>query len=167
MRRLWSVAFVLGALFASLLLMGAASGIRGGADVVRAGRLEIVDADGSVRAELDVEPGGGPSLDLYDAGGVKRLRLNLVDDSIPRLTFFDEKGRTRELLGVSADGAAVKLFDEQGTMRVILGLYIDGTCGVALMDEKGEVRAGLVADALGDPSLDLFDQAGTAIFSIP
>jgi hypothetical protein len=153
----------------ALVLSGASgdTGEPGVVDVVRAHAVEIVDADNAVRASLDFSDQTGPSLALFDGAGTVRARFFIFEDQIPRLIFCDPEGRTRELLGVSSDGSAVKLFDPDGNMRAIFGLYMDGSGGMALMDSGGGLRLGAAADGDGNPSIDLIDGGGNSIFNIP
>ncbi|MFH1675537.1 MAG: hypothetical protein ABIC40_00835 [bacterium] len=149
-----SVVIISSIVFAMIILAGAP--VR--QNVVRTERLEIVDSNGNVRAELDSKSGEGPTLNLIDPNDICRVRLNIVDDKIPRLTFFDKQGRPRELLGVSSDGAAVKLFDQNGIMRAIFGLYDDGSNGVVLSDENGVPSGAFCSDSDGNAALKILKE---------
>jgi hypothetical protein len=91
----------------------AASGIP---EIVRARAIELVDAQGQPRAQLDVEPSGE---------AVFRLR--------------DPKGRIRVKLGASADGSGLLLLD-QSTAPAIQMLANDSGTSVMLADKSGQRR---------------------------
>lgn len=77
-------------------------------DVVRAQRVEVVDAQGRVRATLEARE-AGPVLHLLDASGV--ARASLADD---------------------VEGTALYLRDGEGTTRVGVAQFAHGGGGFAL-----------------------------------
>jgi hypothetical protein len=63
------------------------------AEVVKARRLEMVDAAGNRRAVLSVLPDGNMALLLSDAAGNLRATLNLAPDGSPGLALGNARGR--------------------------------------------------------------------------
>lgn len=64
-------------------------------DIIRTRRLELVDAEGHVRAELTVGEDGRPGLGLLDKEGQVRARLVLGGDGVPMLTLWGKTGTLR------------------------------------------------------------------------
>ncbi len=166
-RRLTIAICIFSAVFAAIIVAGAADNRPQAGDMLRVSGLEVLDESGQVRARLDVDKREGPGLALFDSNGTLRQRFYIAYDSIPRLAFFDRDGTLRELMGVSLDGAAVKLFDESATMRAIMGLYMDGSTGLVLLDESSRVRAGVCLDENGEPSIELFNDKGESVYAAP
>jgi hypothetical protein len=140
-------------------------------DNVKTKSVEIVDNAGRTRALLNTGSDGGPCLALLDEAGIVRGRFYLYQDinsaEIPRLVLYDEMGRTREMVGVSMDGSAVKLFDLDGNIRAIMGLSTDNNGGLVLMDKDGHARAAMGTKPDGTPSFDLFNEMNQRLFSAP
>jgi len=132
------------------------------AQVVRAQRFEVVDAEGRVRVLLSMGPDGQvPSLTLHDEKGDIRACLWTHPDGSTSLTLCDEKGATRASLSTHTDGSPIlMLHDEKGATRASLGTHPDGRPILMLHDEKGEVRASLWTPPHGSPSLSLHDTKG-------
>jgi hypothetical protein len=62
---------------------------QGGAPILRGRAIELVDADGRVRAQLNVEPDGEAVFRIRDAAGIIRVKLG-AGDSGSGLTLIDE-----------------------------------------------------------------------------
>lgn len=154
-------------MLATLLLTGAARPEDKKSKLIQTRALEVIDETGMCRIRMGISDDTSPELVLYDSNGVGRIRLLIHEDQIPRLAFFDDWGRLRELLGVSPDGAAVKLFDQEGNMRSIMGLYQDGSTGFSVLDTDGIVRGGIVSDPSGNASFSIFDKFKNTLFSVP
>ena len=121
-------------------LAGKATGPVSGAEVVRAQRFELVNAEGEVLAVLGLGAAGRPGLTLWDEKGEGRAALSLGPGGRPAIMLYDEKGELRAVLGLVRDGGpAIELFDEKGETRATLALLADGTPALSLSDEKGEV----------------------------
>jgi len=58
-------------------------------DVLRVRRLEVVDAQGTVRIVLTVHPDGTPALEFYDVQKRLRIALAMPPDEAPALWFYD------------------------------------------------------------------------------
>lgn len=86
-------------------------------EVLRARRMEVVDAAGRVRIALTVLPDGSAALALGDAAGQGRITFNVAPDGSAGLGFQDAAGRSRILLGVAPDGSpGLALGDAAGRM---------------------------------------------------
>ncbi len=93
---------LLGALLI-LTLMGASTQKNGNvAEVIRAQRFVLIDADGQTRGELTVEKEWS-GLRLKDANGRVRALLAIESEG-PVLELWDEKGKARTTLGVGRKG---------------------------------------------------------------
>ncbi|GMV07977.1 MAG: hypothetical protein AMXMBFR53_42520 [Gemmatimonadota bacterium] len=110
-------------------------------DVVRAHRVEVVDAQGRVRAVLDARE-EGPSLRLMDASGV--ARASLADD---------------------AEGTALYLRDGEGTTRVGVAQFAHGGGGFAL--HGPEARGAAVLYLKGEGSLTFYGAEGGVAARFP
>lgn len=91
----------------------------------------------------------GTSLKLLDAQGKVRILMSPASG----LSFLDERGKARAILGVDGDGPGLVLYGE--TSRAILNLNHDGPA-LAFTGAKGTLRAifALVPDG---PGLVLYD----------
>ena len=116
--------------------------------MVRAERLEIVDAKGNPRVVMDILEDGRPSLILLDEQGVFRSWMFLSQDGSPhlvlvdnpRLVLMDKNNQVRvaQLLDGN-DQPVLSLRDLAGTVRSELSLGEDGTPIARLYDADGEV----------------------------
>lgn len=107
-------------------------------EVLRARRIEVVDAAGRPRIGLVVTPEGSSGLALWDAAGQMCTMLAAGPDGTPFLSFWDAA--------------------ERG--RILLGFRPDGTVGLSLGDDAERTRIRLVVDPDGTPELSLLDAAG-------
>ena len=73
------------------------------ADVIRARRIELVDAQGIVRAALAVHADGTAGVDLSDAEGRVHASLTLDAGGVPRLNLLGKTGEVRAALGFGPD----------------------------------------------------------------
>jgi hypothetical protein len=72
-------------------------------EAVQVQRLELVDAQGQVRACLALDKDGLPGLTLSDAEGHARASLTLGREGIPRLILLSKTGSVRAALGFGTD----------------------------------------------------------------
>ena len=103
---------------------------------LRAGAGRLVDAQGRVRGEMSLTP-GGPMLCFYDESGAARAKLMLSADG-PGLTLADEKGHTRAWLGFTKEALRIGFADEDGNSRVFVGVMKSGPVA-KIYDEKQKV----------------------------
>ncbi len=165
-RLLAAVGLVAGAVALVWVVVGAGCNTQGGKvpTVIRAGRFQLVDENGSDRAVLTVDK-DGPSLTLLDENGNDRALLYMFREDEPGLLLLDENGKTRARLHVDKDVPGLDLLDENG--QPCAGLYVDEDVpALALADENGNDRAVLTVDKDG-PSLTLLDENGEAIWQAP
>jgi hypothetical protein len=73
-------------------------------EVLRARRIEVVDAAGRMRIGLGVRSDGLPGLTLRDAAGRVRVGLVVLPEGTG-LNLSDAAGRTRATLAVHPDGS--------------------------------------------------------------
>jgi hypothetical protein len=153
-------------------------------DVVQAGRFEVVDAAGRVRATLgvsaeegkarlvlfdaagkgdawlEVSPHGSPSLMLFDPIGMGHAALEAVLPGNPNLTLSDAAGQ-RAVLTVLPNGIPrLVLFDAAEKQRAALEVRPDGSPNLELYDAAWKSRVHLGMQKDGKPSLELADKAG-------
>lgn len=69
------------------------------AEVMRARRIELVDAEGNVRGALDLDESGNPRVCLCDKEGHVRAGLRLDSDGMPHLCSLAASGSTTADLG--------------------------------------------------------------------
>jgi hypothetical protein len=60
---------------------------------IQAKAIELADAEGRVRALLDLRPDGSPYLEMRDAAGRVRLVIGLDASGAPSVRFRDEEGK--------------------------------------------------------------------------
>ena len=96
----------------------------GATEVVRAQRLEVVDAGGKLRGWLGVDDDGSATLSLKSESGKAVAQLRVASDGSPALGGFQRDGaRPRAWLGVSEQGAGgLVLFDREGEPRLDLSV---------------------------------------------
>ncbi len=111
------------------------------ASSIRATRISLVDAAGSVRAEIRMDSGG------------------------PALHLFDETGRIRASLQHDGEGTALYLRDPDGDIRVGAAQFAHGGGGLALHGPNN--RGGAVMYYRDGGSLSFFDTAGTVVLRLP
>jgi len=126
------------------------------AEVVRARRFELVDADGKERAVLRIAAEGTPMLVLWDNNGKVSAGLGLGPDGSPNLALVDANGKGSVLLSSSS----LVLFDGNRRYRVTLGLTSNNAPSLSFWGEKGEARAVLSLNPDSGPSLELYDEKG-------
>lgn len=98
--------------------MMVAAQFNAGADVIRAGRVEIMRGD-RVLAALDADERGG-ALHLYNTTGWENLTLRSAEDGDGLLVLRDRSGAQRLALRSTARGGQVMLFtDDEDAARVI------------------------------------------------
>ncbi|HKJ02457.1 MAG TPA: hypothetical protein VJ997_08380 [Longimicrobiales bacterium] len=124
-----------GVLVAALVVLGGALGWRRvTAEVVRADRIEVVDAQGRARIVLAAGE-AGPTVEVRDAAGVARATL-----------------------GDDAEGTALYLRDGDGTTRVGVAQFAHGGGGFAL--HGPEAKGAAVLYLKGDGSLTFYGANG-------
>lgn len=109
---------------ATLLLAAAlaAQAVRASADpppgIVRARAIELVDEDGRVRAQLNVEAGGEAVLRLRDSKGEIRVKLGAGGDG-SGLLLLDGSTEPGIHMLANTSGTSVSLTSRNGQRRVI------------------------------------------------
>jgi hypothetical protein len=83
-------------------------------EVVSAGRIRLLDANGRTRAELALSPDGGPGLFFYDTKGRNRLVLGLYSPAESEYPFVVLNDTHNEAAGI------FRLFGGQETPVVVL-----------------------------------------------
>ncbi len=126
---------------------------RAGAKRILASEVNLVDADGKVRAQLGFRQVQGvlqPGLFLYGPDGKERVGLTLLGaNDRPALALSDANGDTRIWLGLNAKGAPqAVLYDAGRHLRAALGaITLQGPGGprklpvssMILSDENGKL----------------------------
>jgi hypothetical protein len=97
-------------------------------DVVKARRLEIVNALGSCVISLDCWDDGKPFIRLYDVDGRERLVFSLNHRDQPQIGLLTPEGATIVGIGVNDDlGCGLNLFDTNGILKIVIAVTSDGT----------------------------------------
>jgi hypothetical protein len=165
-------------------------------EILRARRIEVVDAVGRTRIILAVFPEGpadpgGPRLVLGDAEGRARIILAVFPEGPvggPRLFLSDVERRVRISLGVPSDGPSFSLSDAEGRTRIGLDVLrersfagvIVGGPSITLNDAERWPRISLRVHPDGSPHINLqvpsdglsgllriFDDVGRVLFRAP
>jgi hypothetical protein len=152
------VAFALGAL-ASPPVSRAAPGQQAPAPVVRAQRFELVDAQGTVRAQLGVLERDVIGLAVLEPGGQPRAVIGLESDGTAGVLVADPSGQPRVGLGVDRNSSAgLRLHTAQGNSTT-LSAEPDGSSGLTLADATG-LRTGLILTTDARPGWFFRDPTG-------
>ena len=124
---------------------------------IKAQSVSIVDANGTVRLAL-----GAPVPDPIIEGkqGKRRSPANGI-------IFSDAAGNEHGGMAMLDDGSMNLCFDDAKTERNCLFLMPKMGNGVALMDSNGANRAMLYLDTTGAPHLQIRDEKGKALVSLP
>ena len=124
-----------------------------GGDVVTASQVNIVDADGRLRAVLSGgDARGVTSLTFYGPDGVTRGTLGMEADGAPGLRFMDPAGAVQLAASVSAADALVTV-GEQGARGALFGSL--GGTPVLGLSHAGQARMQLELGPTGQPNLSL------------
>jgi hypothetical protein len=119
-------ALVLGHLGSPLIASAAAS-----QDMISAGRIRMVDANGRTRAELAMSPDGGPGMFFYDSKGRNRLVLGLYSPAESEYPFVVLNDTHNEAAGIfrlfGGQETPVVVLKNKGADRSILGLNPSST----------------------------------------
>ena len=165
--------FLGGAVVNLVLRGGPAMAQAGGAvpEVVRAGRFEVVDDQGVMRAafgHLSVLWNNNPGLFLYDAAGKTRAELFLGDHGSPGLVLSGPDGLGRAAFDLEADGSPGVTFIGTGAKQLArFGLEADGSNALSLQDAAGKTRVKLGLGADGSPGMALHKKDGTVAWHAP
>jgi hypothetical protein len=130
------------------------------ARVVEAERFLLHDAEGKIRASLQIMPGGGPALSLYDGQSLRRAFIGLEPDGSPGIGLTSD-GSTGIGLKIKPDGARLLgIIGPNGKDRATLGLSPEGNAVLRLAGDDGRGGLGLIAkgDGLGGVTIADRDQ---------
>jgi len=95
-------------------------------DVVSAGRIQLTDAGGKVRAELATSGDGGPALFFYDSAGRNRMVLGLyspAEGEAPSVVLNDAEQHAAGIFRLfGAHDTPVVVLKNKGRDRSVYGL---------------------------------------------
>lgn len=108
-------------------------------------------------------------IEVVDAAGRQRIGLGVAADGISHLSLRDAGGQIRTMLGVAPDGSgsALGFHDAAGEIRAVLGIAPDGMTWLTLRDAAGQMRLRLAVFPDGSPRLTLHDAAERVLFRAP
>ena len=106
------------ALNAALLLSAFLQRRPPAADVLRGHALELTDQGGTVRARINVEPGGEVVFRLLDQRGTIRVKLGAGEDG-SGLVLNNDRTEPGVHLLAGAKGSRIRVADKDGQERVI------------------------------------------------
>ena len=111
-------------------------------NVVMAEEFRLVDKEGKILSTWGMYA-GGPGIVLFNKSGQFRAVFSLTSpDEGPVLTFADNKGNHRAIVGLGAGRQPyVTLRDQTGKERISLSLGDDGDPYLALYDQEENERA--------------------------
>jgi hypothetical protein len=152
----------------------AAQDSQGPVSLLRAQRVEIVDASGTVRGVLGLTPGGDAAGVIFrDEQGRERAGMGTGRPAWgvgPGAWVLDGEGRLRAGWGLAPDdtAAAFLVADEAGQRRAGMGGTSDLGYGVVVADESGAPRVGMGSLARGEDGygMRLRDAGGTLRVSV-
>ena len=124
-------------------------------DVVRAGKFEVVDRNGTTRAMLSVSMNSS-SLRMSDEYGKERVILHVDNQAGPYLFMKDGNGMTRALLSGDKNAPFFHLSDEKSNICVVLSADCIGS-KMSLKGKNGETRLELKG-SLGGSAMYLYDE---------
>ncbi len=102
-----------------LLLCGGSVAAEDIAPVVRAGRFELVDERGRIRASIRAESGPDATvLRLMDESGTIRVKL-AADANGSGLVLLDDRTELGVQIGARESGSLVKLVDRDGREQIV------------------------------------------------
>jgi hypothetical protein len=106
-----------------------AAGKTSAPDVIRAQKFELVDAEGRVRAALEVKDDGTAQLELCDEKDRPRAALTHFPDpdDYTCLEFCDETGAELLSLGEGLGGSGMAFHDGSGSLRAALLVDLEQT----------------------------------------
>jgi hypothetical protein len=107
------------AILVVLLLRGGSAAAQDIAPVVRAGRFELVDESGRVRASIRAESEPDATvLRLMDESGTIRVKLG-ADTKGSRLVLLDDRTELGVQIGAQGAGSFVRVVDRDGREQVV------------------------------------------------
>lgn len=86
--------------------------------VLRARAIEMVDENGKVRAQLNVEPTGEAAFRLRDAKGTIRAKFSGGEDGAG-LSLMDDRTEATVQIRANKDGGGITLFSRDGQKREV------------------------------------------------
>jgi hypothetical protein len=163
---------ILAAMMSSLLTLAGAEVLRpptsraaqdtgGPVGLLRVQRIELVDANGTVRGVLGLTPGGDAAGVIFrDEDGRERAGMGTGRPAWgvgPGAWVLDGEGRLRAAWGLAPDGAAAAFLvaDEAGQRRTGIGGNSELGYGVVVADESGAPRVGMGPLARGEDGYGL------------
>jgi hypothetical protein len=100
-------------------------------EVLAAGRIELRDSSGKLRAELAMSADGGPALFFFDSAGKNRLVVGLyspAESEAPSLVLNDAQQRATGVFRLfGPHDTPVLVLKSQGRDRSVLGLNPNST----------------------------------------
>jgi hypothetical protein len=109
--------------------------------VVSAGRIELLDTNGKVRAELAMSGDGGPALFFFDSAGRNRLVMGLysaAEGEAPSVVLNDARQQAAGIFRLfGAHDTPVVVLKSQGRDRSVYGLN-PGSADPFLANYRGD-----------------------------
>jgi len=138
-------------------------------EIVSARAFQLADANGNVRGIWRAEEDGSARLSLLDVDGNVRIRLSVLDQGgSPGIAFLDPEGAPRVVLAHLPDVSNLTFADEDGRARAVLGLSADRSSTLGFADRRGLTRALIGVDRFGDPELAVMEGgAGAGAVTTP
>jgi hypothetical protein len=101
---------------------------------------------------------------VKDARGKSRAVLGMSAEG-PGLSLYDPDGNARAALALAGDNTSrLGFYDRQGKSRVVVDVQEDGTSTVGFYDKTGKAHAHLRVAPDGSPVLGFFDKDGRPIW---
>jgi hypothetical protein len=134
-----------------------------GTSTQNAPQLQYFAADGSTRAEFDLDGNGVPALKMYGANGKMRCSIVAVPQGKSALLhFFDEDGNDRFHLGMGDDSPGISFWTADGKSRGSLYMNPKGNAeALQFTDADGKIRLFAALQEQGSyPVVQLYSSKG-------
>lgn len=103
------------------------------------GGIQIIGEEGKMRAFLGITQNGGAGLSLWDMNQKIRGALYIYKGGFSGLTFSDADGEMRAGLGERADGSVFLRFLDDKEPRAGIGVKKEGTSEIVLWDKDKKI----------------------------
>ncbi len=135
--------------------------------VVSAQKFQLVDLDGTPRAEWFVKPSGLPVITLYDRERSPRIRMGIADDGDPEIMLWGKGQSSSVAVGLDRATPYLRLAGKNKKDRI--KIFVDKGAEPVLLfaDENEKDRLMLMVPQGGPPSLVVLDESQNFVWTAP
>jgi hypothetical protein len=135
--------------------------------VLSAQKFQLVDLDGTPRAEWFVKPSGLPVITLYDRERSPRLRMGITDAGDPEVVLSGKGQSSSVSVGVDRAVPYLRLAGKNKKNRVKIFVDKGEEPVLLLADENEKDRLMLTVPQGGPPSLVVLDEKQNFLWTAP